>query len=77
MKDYGEAKCQCGRVFTVPYHSLQKSPAIAPTERELKQMSYALTQELIYHQNHTCPWMHNERIKAKYATKPPTITHPL
>jgi hypothetical protein len=43
---------------------------LAPSERELKQASEALAQEIIYHQNKECPWMANERAKAKYATKP-------
>ena len=69
-KDYGETTCVCGRKFVIPYPSLQKPTAIAPSEHDLKAMCYALTQELIHHQNNTCPWVHNERAKAMYSAKP-------
>lgn len=51
-KDYGTVKCRdCDWVKNIPYPSLPRRVPVAPSEADLKAMSYALTQELIYHQN--------------------------
>ena len=72
-KDAVSYQCKCGRELVVPFPSMQNvrlDSMRAPSEREIKQASEALAQEVIYHQNKQCPWMANERAKAQYATKP-------
>lgn len=64
-KDAINYLCKCGREIVVPYSSMQRSPTIAPSPEELKQASYALTQEIIFHQNKQCPVMFMEREKQR------------
>jgi hypothetical protein len=53
-RDYETVKCHhCDWVKHIPYPSLQAKVPKAPTKAELEAMSYALTQELIHHQNKT------------------------
>lgn len=78
-KDAISYVCKCGRELVVPFPSMQNVQAdsiIAPSEKELKQASHALMQEIIFHQNKRCPWMADERAKAKYAVKPKSVTIP-
>jgi len=72
-KDAVSYDCKCGRELAVPFPSMQTSPNIAPSNNDLKIAQERLTQEIIYHQNNNCSYMHNERVMAKYATKPKDI----
>lgn len=63
-KDAVSHTCKCGRELIVPFPSLQKREMTTPSDREVRDASYALTQEVIYHQNKACPWMYHERNKA-------------
>ncbi len=75
-KDAVSYQCKCGRELVVPFPSMKncrEDSMIAPSERELREASYALTQEIIYHQNKTCPWMYDQRQKAMLSTKPEPI----
>ena len=78
-KDAVSYQCKCGRELVVPFPSMQNcriDSMRAPSETELKQASEALAIEVMYHQNKTCPWMANERAKAKYAVRPKSVTIP-
>lgn len=72
-KDAVSYECECGRELVVPFPSMQNvrlDSLRAPSEKEIKEVSDALVQKVIFHQNKECPWMANERAKSKYATKP-------
>lgn len=76
-KDAVSYQCKCGRELVVPFPSMQNAPldsVRAPSEKEIKEASHALSQEIIFHQNQQCPWMRNERTKAIFATKPESIS---
>ncbi len=75
-KDAVSYQCKCGRELVVPFPSMQRTKTLAPSERELKQASYALSQEIIFHQNKQCPWMDEQRKKATLATKPESVVIP-
>lgn len=78
-KDAVSYECKCGRELVVPFPSMQDAPldsVRAPSEKEIKEASYALSQEIIFHQNKQCPWMHEQRKKAALATKPESIVLP-
>jgi hypothetical protein len=56
--------------ITIPYPSMQKFPTLSPSEEDLKIANYKLTQEIIYHQNNNCPYMHKQRQEMMLAIKP-------
>ena len=75
-KDAVSYQCKCGRELVVPFPSMQGTKTLAPSEKEIKEASYALSQEIIFHQNKQCPWMHEQRKKTSLATKPEGIVLP-
>lgn len=51
IKDYISSKCICGRVFTIPFYTMQLKTPQAPTFQMIRNANEQIVAEIIYHQN--------------------------